>query len=92
MTKEQFRNELESSSQRYWTEMYDGVWIEDEESAHEWGFTDGVLCGMSQKNDVLKYCEPHLHLMWAATIIGIILNCDARDSKQELEKYKRATT
>jgi hypothetical protein len=36
---------------------------------------------------VLRYCMPHLEYMWAANIVGIILGCDFRDCKQELNKY-----
>jgi hypothetical protein len=37
--------------------------------------------------EILKYCMPHLKYMWAAKIVGIILDCDFRDSRQELKKY-----
>jgi hypothetical protein len=37
--------------------------------------------------NVLNYCEPHTEQMWAAYIIGLILDCDFRDSKQELQKF-----
>ena len=28
---------------------------------------------------ILEYCKPYTNLMWAATISGIILDCDFRD-------------
>ena len=37
--------------------------------------------------EILKVCMPHLEYMWAAKIVGIILDCDFRYSKQELKKY-----
>lgn len=30
--------------------------------------------------EILKYCEPHGELMWAASIMAIILRCDFRDA------------
>lgn len=42
-------------------------------------------------NDILKVCEGHEDLMWSAKIIGIILDCDFRDAKTELEKRKALT-
>lgn len=38
-------------------------------------------------NVVLDYCKPHLAQMWAATIVGKLLQCDFRDAKAELEKW-----
>ena len=40
-------------------------------------------------NEILKYCKPHVDQMWAACIVGIILNCDFRDAKSELAKYDK---
>lgn len=37
-------------------------------------------------NEVLEYCEPHLDDMWAARIVGCLLNCDFRDAKEQLKK------
>lgn len=36
---------------------------------------------------VLDYCKPHLDKMWAATIVGILLDCDFRDAKVTLEEW-----
>jgi hypothetical protein len=41
-------------------------------------------------NRVLIYCEKHLDLMWAATIVGELLECDFKDSKEQLKKYWRS--
>jgi hypothetical protein len=40
-------------------------------------------------NNVLDYCEPHLDQMWAAYIVGLLLKCDFRNAKEELEKYNK---
>ena len=40
---------------------------------------------------ILNYCEPHLDQMWAASIVGIVLDCDFRDSKAKLDEYKNPT-
>lgn len=37
---------------------------------------------------ILEYCEPHLAHMWAATIVGMILGCDFRDSAEALKKWQ----
>lgn len=37
---------------------------------------------------VLDYCEPHLDKMWAAAIVGILLNCDFRNAKEHLKAWK----
>lgn len=36
---------------------------------------------------VLKYCNGHTQEMWAATIVGILLECDFRDATQKLQEY-----
>jgi hypothetical protein len=36
---------------------------------------------------VLAYCRPHLEYMWASSIVAILLGCDFRDAKNELEKF-----
>ena len=40
-----------------------------------------------KRHEVLKYCEPHLDQMWAASIAGILLGCDFRDCKFYIKKY-----
>ncbi len=39
------------------------------------------------KNDVIRYCHPNSDIFWAAKIIGILLNCDFRDSQEEAKEY-----
>lgn len=39
------------------------------------------------KNDVIRYCYPNTEIFWAAKIIGILLNCDFRDSLEEAKEY-----
>lgn len=43
----------------------------------------------SGKKEIIEYCKPHLDKMWAATIVSMLLNCDFRDSYQEVEKYEK---
>ncbi len=31
--------------------------------------------------DILEYCLPNCHQMWAATIMGMIIGCDFRDAE-----------
>lgn len=38
--------------------------------------------------DILEYCYPHYHQMWAATIMGIILGCDYREARQVWERER----
>jgi hypothetical protein len=33
---------------------------------------------------VLEYCKPHINQMWAATIVGILLDCDFMDAHSAL--------
>ncbi len=37
--------------------------------------------------DVLRYCEPHLDQMWAATIVAKLLDGDFRDAKADIDKF-----
>ena len=39
--------------------------------------------------NVVKYCRPHTDKMWAASIIGILLNCDFRDAELEAERIEK---
>lgn len=39
-------------------------------------------------NEVLAYCKPHLNNMWAAQVVGILLGCDFKDSRQYLAEYE----
>jgi len=36
---------------------------------------------------VLTYCQPHTEMMWSASIISMLLNCDFRDSKEKVDGY-----
>lgn len=43
------------------------------------------LTGARERLDrIVKYCEPHTDFMWAASIVGIALDCDFRDAKQKM--------
>lgn len=47
---------------------------------------------VARTNEIIEYCEPHLEMMWAARIVGILLNCDFRSCKAELKKYREVNT
>lgn len=51
------------------------------------GKADALKEGRRRIVDVLKYCKPHTEMMWAASIIAIILDCEFRDSKEEIDLY-----
>lgn len=36
---------------------------------------------------ILKYCQPYMEYMWAATIVSEILECDFRDAEEKLQDY-----
>lgn len=36
---------------------------------------------------VIEYCYPHLEQMWAARIVGILLGCSFKDSKEHADVY-----
>lgn len=38
--------------------------------------------------EILSFCEPHMDEMWAATVVGIVLQCDFRRAKEELAALK----
>lgn len=38
-------------------------------------------------NSILKYCQTHVHEMWAANIVGSILECDFRDAENALNVH-----
>lgn len=38
-------------------------------------------------NKILNYCYHNVEKMWAASIIGEILDCDFRDAKREAEFF-----
>lgn len=35
---------------------------------------------------IIEYCKPHREQMWAARILGILLDCDFRDVEHELQR------
>ena len=39
-------------------------------------------------DEILRYCEPHVHQMWAATVMSFILGCDFRDVIPKFAEYK----
>lgn len=43
---------------------------------------------INHEQAILEYCEKYLDHMWAATIVGFILNCDFREAYLEIRKYK----
>jgi hypothetical protein len=40
----------------------------------------------TQNKFVLEYCYEHINFMWASTVAGLIIGCDFKDAKQEIEK------
>lgn len=42
----------------------------------------------ANEEKILDYCEPHLDEMWAANIVGILLDCDFRNAKEHLAAWK----
>jgi len=38
--------------------------------------------------EVFEYCKPHLSSMWAAQIVGILLECDFRDAASALALWE----
>lgn len=45
------------------------------------------ICEMDDKErEILEYCKPHLKYMWASKIASIILDCDFREVKDEINK------
>lgn len=39
-----------------------------------------------QVDDILTYCKPHIDKMWAASIVGILLDCDFKDAHNALKE------
>ena len=37
--------------------------------------------------EVVEYCYEHLDKMWAANIVGVLLDCDFRDSNEEARHF-----
>lgn len=44
------------------------------------------LCD-EQISELINYCLPHHEKMWAAKVLGIVFDCDFRDSKEAAEKW-----
>lgn len=44
---------------------------------------------LKQHDKVLDFCYENYQYMWAAKIASILLNCDFRDAKQEIESYRK---
>lgn len=40
-----------------------------------------------KKKEILIYCKDNMKYMWASTIVGILLDCDFRDSEHKLNEY-----
>ena len=38
---------------------------------------------------ILLYCEPYLDQMWAAVVVGILLDCDFKDAKQIVSEWRK---
>lgn len=41
----------------------------------------------SRVDEALKYCETYVESMWAAYVVGILLDCEFRDAPQKLKEY-----
>src|SRR4051812_34217243 len=50
------------------------------------GLTNDEICARAER--ILKYCEPHMDKMWAATVVGYLLSSDFRDSARWLKEYR----
>lgn len=48
-----------------------------------------MILGRAKAIEILEYCRPHIKQMWAATIVGIILGCDFKDSESALKAFFR---
>jgi len=42
---------------------------------------------LKKKRQVVEYCLERSQFMWAAYILGILLECDFRDSKQKASEW-----
>lgn len=40
-----------------------------------------------KEHEILEYCKDHTDKMWAATIVGIILDCEFMDAPIEIKRY-----
>lgn len=53
--------------------------LDDEENPTTWTQTKAI-------ESVLKYCAPFTNQMWAATIIGYLLNCPFQDASAKIKE------
>lgn len=57
-----------------------------------WVFSNSKVNDPEVKlNKVLEYCHGHTNLMWASAIVGIVLDCEFRDSEHKLNEYLSST-
>lgn len=49
-------------------------------------WADAIITNGKQL-EILEYCNGHTNQMWAANIVGIILECDFRDAREKLRDY-----
>lgn len=43
---------------------------------------------LKHEKEIIDYCKDHTDYMWSASILGILLNCDFRESKDALREYR----
>lgn len=41
----------------------------------------------ARKQEVLFYCHPYIDQMWASQVVSMLLECDFKDAKRELNYY-----
>lgn len=51
------------------------------------GYAAALLVNEALLKETVEYCAPYTHQMWAATIVGILLECDFRDSPIKAKKF-----
>lgn len=55
----------------------------------EAGFNAANDINSIKESLIIEYCKPHVEQMWAASIVGFVLDCDFRDAKQAIEKWEK---
>lgn len=63
------------------------MWLKASESGNKLLWEENERLKAKQK-EILEYCRNNTHLMWAAKIVSIALDCDFRDAEYELEKFR----
>lgn len=48
----------------------------------------GTEDALKKIDAVIDYCEPHIEQMWAASVVGILLDCSFRDVREHLNAYR----